>query len=70
MSCGQFVTLMALSLDIILVGGILKYRYTACIPSYISGSGRCVYACVCLVYKHVLLTQIDPTAGYVDIGVY
>ena len=27
------ICFMALSLDIILVGEILKYRYTACIPS-------------------------------------
>ena len=52
------ICFMALSLDIILVGEILKYRYTACIPTKLFGLRRCVYACV---YSQVLLAQIEPT---------
>ena len=39
---------MALSLDIILVGEILKYRYTACIPSCLDNEDVFMIACVCI----------------------
>ena len=37
---------MALSLDIILVGEILKYRYTACIPSCLDNEDVFMIACI------------------------
>ena len=39
---------MALSLDIILVGEILKYRYTACIPSCLDNEDVFMIACIAL----------------------
>ena len=51
---------MALSLDIILVGEILKYRYTACIPSCLDNEDVFMIACI---YRHVLLVQIEPTCN-------
>ena len=37
---------MALSLDIILVGEILKYRYTACIPSCLDNEDVFMIVCI------------------------
>ena len=37
---------MALNLDIILVGKILKYRYTACIPSCLDNEDVFMIACI------------------------
>ena len=37
---------MALCLDIILVGEILKYRYTACIPSCLDNEDVFMIACI------------------------
>ena len=47
---------MALSLDIILVGEILKYRYTACIPICLDNEDVFMIACI---DRHVLLAQIE-----------
>ena len=40
------ICFMALSLDIILVGEILKYRYTACIPSCLDNEDVFMIACI------------------------
>ena len=37
---------MALNLDIILVGEILKYRYTACIPSCLDYEEEFMLVCI------------------------
>ena len=43
---------MALSLDIILVGEILKYRYTACIPSCLDYEDVFMLACIDMSSMH------------------
>ena len=40
------IFVMALSLDIILVGEILKYRYTSCIPSCLDNKDVFMIACI------------------------
>ena len=50
---------MALSLDIILVGEILKYRYTACIPSCLDYRKRSLCLCV-YILRQILPAQIEP----------
>ena len=40
------ICFLALSLDIILVGEILKYRYTACIPSCLDNEDVFMIACI------------------------
>ena len=58
------ICFMALSLDIILVGKILKYRYTACIPSCLDKEDVFMIACICMyMYRQVLLGQIEPTCN-------
>ena len=51
---------MALSLDIILVGEILKYKYTACIPSCLDYEEEFMLVCI---LRHVFPAQIEPTCN-------
>ena len=54
------ICFIALSLDIILVGEILKYRYTACIPSCLDNEDVFMIACI---DTSSLCVQIEPTCN-------